>query len=230
MRPVAGLALLLLAGLSPPGAAADGASAVRQAAQQFLARHAGSYGSDTRVSIGSPDPRLRIAACPLPLVAELAAGIRPIGHTTVVVRCPGPTPWSVSLPAQVQVFGNVLVTTRALTRGATLRADDFVRRRQDLTTAAPGAVTDPALALGQKLRYPLGPGAVLNTGMLEVTPVVRRGQSVTIVSGAGGIEVRAQGEALGDGSHGQTVRVRNHQTRRVLNGTVEAPGLVRGDL
>ena len=228
MHAAAGLALvMLLAGFSTAASAADGASAVRQAAHRFLAQHARSFGNDARVAVDPPDPRLRIALCPQPLIAGLAPGVRPLGHTTVTVRCPCANPWSVNLPAEVQVYGDVLVTTRALARGATLSGEDFARRRQDLTTAAPGALTDPALALGQKLRYPLGPGAVLNAGMLDVTPVIRRGQTVTIVSGAGGIEVRAQGEALADGNHGQTVRVRNHQTRRVMSGTVEAPGLVR---
>lgn len=224
----AGLTLFVLlaaAGTTVP--AADGANAAREAAHQFLIKHARGFGSDARVAVEAPDPRLRLAPCARPLIAELAPGVRPIGHTTVAVRCPDTNPWSVNLPAQVQVYGDVLVTTRALARATILTGEDFVRRRQDLTTAAPGALTDPALALGQKLRYPLGPGAVLNAGMLEITPVVRRGQSVTIVSGNGGIEVRAQGEALADGSQGQTIRVRNHQTRRILSGTVEAPGTVR---
>lgn len=226
MRPAAGLAVvMLLAGISP--AAADGAGAAHAAAQRFLLAHARDFGTDARVSVEAPDPRLRIAACPQPLAAALAPGARAIGRTTVAVHCPGPNPWSVNLPAQVQVFGNVLVTTRALARGATLGGEDFMPRRQDLTTSAPGVLTDPTLALGQKLRYPLGPGAVLNAGMLEIVPLVRRGQTVTLVSGGGGIEVRAQGEALGDASHGQSVQVRNRQTRRVLSGTVEAPGLVR---
>lgn len=228
MRAAAGLSVaILLAGFSAATAAADGAGAARQAAHRFLVAHARGLGNDVRVDVDAPDPRLHLAPCRQALIAGLAPGVRPLGNTTVTVHCPGPSPWSVNLPARVQVYGEVLVTTRALARGTTLAGDDLAPRRQDLAAAAPGALTDPAQALGRKLRYPLGPGAVLNAGVLEATPVVRRGQSVTIVSGTGGIEVRARGEALGDGGPGQSVRVRNHQTGRVLNGTIEAPGLVR---
>lgn len=227
MRAAAGLSVaILLAGFSA-ATAADGAGAARQAAHQFLVTHARGLGNDVRVEVDAPDPRLRLAPCRQALIAGLTPGVRPLGNTTVTVHCPGTSPWSVNLPARVQVYGEVLVTTRALARGTTLAGDDLARRRQDLAAAAPGALTDPAQALGRKLRYPLGPGAVLNAGVLEATPVVRRGQSVTIVSGTGGIEVRARGEALGDGGPGQSVRVRNHQTGRVLSGTIEAPGLVR---
>lgn len=224
MRAAAGLAFAaLLASFGAGASAAD----VTGTAREFLLQHASAFGSDVRVAVETPDPRLRLAPCSRPLVAGLAPGMRPVGHTAVTVRCPGSAPWSVNLPAQVQVYGDVLVTTRALARGTALAEDDVARRRQDLTTSSPGALTDPTRALGRKLRYPLGPGAILHAGMLETTPVVRRGQVVTIVSGAGGVEVRAQGEALADGGPGESVRVRNHQTQRVVSGTVEAPGQVR---
>ncbi|MCK7583285.1 MAG: flagella basal body P-ring formation protein FlgA [Chromatiales bacterium] len=59
------------------------------------------------------------------------------------------------------------------------------------------------------------------SGMLEVTPVVARGQTVTIVLRRRRYRGARLGEALADGSHGQTVRVRNHRTQRVLSGTVK---------
>lgn len=224
------IALFVLLTGAPALAAAGAGSAAHAAAQAFLERHARAFGGEARVTVEQPDARLRLAPCRQPLAAELAPGARAVGPTTVVVRCPGPEPWAVNLPARVEILGEVLITTRALARGVTLEPGDFERRRQDLARVAPGALTDPGQAAGQKLRYPLGPGAVLNAGMLEVAPVVRRGQTVTIVSGRGGLEVRARGEALGDGGRGQTVQVRNHQTRRVLSGTIEAPGLVRVEL
>lgn len=227
MSRLAGTAFALLLANLPAYAGDDLAAALRQTAHDFLMQQARSYGDDIRVEVEPPDPRLTLAPCPGMPVAELAPGARAFGRTTVMLRCPGPQPWSVPLTARVQVLAEVLVATRPLARGVPLTPDDFLRRRQDLATATSGALTDPAQALGRRLRYPVAPGAVLTAGLLESAPLVRRGQTVTLVSGSGGFEVRATGEALADGGHGQTIRVRNRETRRVLEGAVEANGRVR---
>jgi flagella basal body P-ring formation protein FlgA len=56
---------------------------------------------------------------------------------------------------------------------------------------------------------------------------VRRGQTVVVISGSPGFEVRATGEALNDGQSGDRIQVRNRQSRRILEGQVEASGVVR---
>lgn len=227
MSRLAGTALALLLASLPAHADGEIAATLRQTAQEYLMQQARSYGDDVRVEVEPPDPRLSLARCASALRAELTPGARAFGRTTVMLRCPGPQPWSVPLAARVQVLAEVLVATRPLARGVPLTPDDFLRRRQDLATATSGALTDPAQALGRRLRYPVAAGTVFTTGLLESAPLVRRGQTVTLVSGSDGFEVRATGEALADGGQGQTIRVRNRETRRVLEGAVEANGRVR---
>ena len=50
---------------------------------------------------------------------------------------------------------------------------------------------------------------------------------MTILSEAGGIQVRMNGEALADGTQGKVVRVRNASSKRIVEGEVIAKGMVK---
>jgi len=202
-------------------------TSIETAAREFILKQARAYGGEPRVEIGAPDPRLRLAHCNLPLVAELPPGSRPVGSTTVGVRCPGNTPWSVYVPVRVQIFANILVAARPLARGVPLTEADLTLSRQDLTSVPGSALTNLSQAVGKSLRYPVATGAALNAGLLDQPALVKRGQTVTIVSVGQGLEVRATGEALADGATGETIRVRNLLTKKIIQGTVQDSGLVR---
>lgn len=230
MRTITFLGLLVFASAAQAGnhtPAGQSPLTIRQAAHTYLVAQAHLWSGDAQIEVSEPDPRLRLARCDQPLQAEFAPGARPMGNTTVWVRCPGHSPWSVYLPAQVRIFAQVLVAAHPLARGVALTESDFTTSRQDLAAASGSPLTVTSQALGKHLRYPLAAGTILSASMLESPPLVRRGQPVTIVSGGGGVEIRAAGEALADGGNGDTIRVRNLQTKRVLEATVQATGLVR---
>ncbi len=215
---------MLPAGAGEPSSQA---LAIEKTARDFMLAQARVYSGEPRIEVGTPDPRLRLARCDQPLVAELPPGSRPVGSTTVGVRCPGSSPWSIYLPVRVQIFADILVAAHPLARGVPLTQTDVTLSRQDLAVVAGTALTDPAQAVGKRLRYPVATGAALNAGLLDLPPLVKRGQAVTIVSTGQGLEVRAAGEALADGTSGETIRVRNLLTRKVIQATVLEAGVVR---
>jgi flagella basal body P-ring formation protein FlgA len=97
----------------------------------------------------------------------------------------------------------------------------------DLAALPPGAVTDPGQAEGKLLKRPLAPGLVLTAAVLEGRPLVRRGDTVTLLARAGGLDVRVKAEALGNGAAGQRIKVRNLSSRQVIEATVVAEALVQ---
>jgi flagella basal body P-ring formation protein FlgA len=179
------------------------------------------------VEAGALDTRLQLPACPAALATALAPGSRELGPVTVSVRCPGPKPWTVYVPVRVQQFIEVLVAARPLARGEEIRAQDVSLVRQEVSMVSGGYLTDPAELAGKRLKRPLAPGALLSPQALESPPVVRRGQSVTILARNNGFEVRMAGEALNDAAPGEPVRVRNLHTKKVVEGTVLRTGTVQ---
>jgi len=223
------LALLLAAaagGVHAETEAHESPAAIARAAHEFAAARARQLGGQARLDVGAIDAR-NLARCTQALSAETAPGAQPSGQWSIGVRCRGDSPWLVYVPVRVQVMAEALVASHTLARGATLGESDLARRPVDLATFGYGVLTDPGQALGKRLRFPVAAGAVLNSAMFEQLPVVKRGQTVTVVSGQPGFEVRVSGEALADGAAGSMIPVRNRATRRVIEGRVETSGLVR---
>ncbi|WP_255722486.1 flagellar basal body P-ring formation chaperone FlgA [Ectothiorhodospira lacustris] len=181
---------------------------------------------DVRISRGSLDPRLRLRACDTTLETFLPAGARMTGHTTVGVRCTAPSPWSLFVPMQVVVRGEVVVLERALPRGTLLSQNDIRLELRDLGNMHSGYLTDPAEVTNMVLRRALPAGTALSPQMVEPQRLVQRGQKVTLVAQNTDLSVRMEGQALADGAHGDRVQVRNLSSRRIVEGRVLSAGVV----
>ena len=85
-------------------------------------------------------------------------------------------------------------------------------------------LSDPQLAVGRVARRALGAGTLLGANDLVAPRIIRRGDSVALVSRRGGVEVRVAGKALGDAGQDERVSVENLSSRRVVQGIVAASG------
>lgn len=226
------LSLALCALALPPaalGSEVESHGNILKAARAFLTEQARQHHGDSlevRVVPGRLDSRLRLRACDTPLEAHLPPGGRLIGGTTVGVRCPGPSPWSLYVPMQVNVRGEVVIINRSLPRGTVLSSGDLRLERRELNSLHSGYLVDPERAKDMVLRRALSGGTVLTPHMVEPQRLVHRGERVTLISENSVVTVRMAGEAMADGSYGDRVRVRNLSSRRVVEGRVLSAGVV----
>jgi flagella basal body P-ring formation protein FlgA len=197
---------------------------IRQAAERFVAGIADGRGT-LHATAGHLDARLRLPACAGELTPFLSPGAVVRARTTVGIRCAAPA-WSVYLPVSVESEAPVLVARRSLRRGEVPLAADFDRSQRRVPGLAQDFAAEPEALAGQRLRRPLAAGELLATNMLERPPLVQRGQSVTAVTRAAGIEVRSSVEAMASAAAGDRVRLRNPATGRLLDGTVQPDGTV----
>jgi flagella basal body P-ring formation protein FlgA len=73
-------------------------------------------------------------------------------------------------------------------------------------------------------------GAILTTANLQARNLVESGQRITIVLDFQGLSVKTSGMALQSAALGQTVKVRNLQSQRVVEGIVSGSAEVRVSL
>jgi flagella basal body P-ring formation protein FlgA len=201
---------------------------IRDAARAFVLRQMAGGGAQQdaqEVSVGALDPRLQLSRCALPLEAFAAHGSRITGAGSVGVRCAVPKPWSVYVPVQVTHYAEVVVAARSLTRGTQLGADDVRLVRREMRGIT-DYFADVRHVIGKQLKRPLGGGAVLTAHVLEPARLVRRDERVTILVVSEALEVRMAGEALSDAAQGESVKVRNLISKRIVEGTATAPGVV----
>ncbi|ASR45164.1 flagella basal body P-ring formation protein FlgA [Xanthomonas citri pv. mangiferaeindicae] len=162
------------------------------------------------------DPALRMPRCAEPLQATRSGG------ATVEVSCPAG--WRLYVPVRVRRSQTVLVLARGVASGQTIAADDLIAERRDGARVAGAAVADPAEAVGRSARRTLLAGSVLTAGDLVSPRLVRRGDTIALVSRQAGVEVRMAGRALGDAGERERVSVENLSSRRVVQGIVDPAG------
>lgn len=211
------LAAWLALATCPGLVAASGFQAVESIRAAALSTFAGE-GPDAAVAEAHLDPALRMPQCDQALEARRSSA------ATVEVSCP--TGWRLFVPVKVQRSQSVLVLTRNVASGETITADLFMAERRDTARIAGAAIAEPAQAVGRSARRMLAAGSVLTTGDLESPRVVRRGDTIALVSRQGGIEVRMEGRALADAGVDERVRVENLSSRRVVQGVAGADGSV----
>lgn len=218
------LTVAATASLAQSAPARQDHGALRQAATQFLTVQAGGLPGQISVSVGAIDPRLNLAACAAP-EAFLPNGAKAWGKTSVGVRCTVPSPWTVYIPAMVQVHGEYLAAAVPLAQGQTIGPNDIARVRGDLTSLPPGIVTEHSQAVGYTVARTVALGAPLRQDALRSQQAVAQGQTVRLVSSGPGFKVTSDGRALANGSDGQTIQVRA-PNGQVVSGVARPGGLV----
>ncbi len=179
------------------------------------------------IEVSRLDPRLRLPLCAeQDLRATLESPQVPVGRVTVRMACEGESRWRLFVPAQVSLYQQVLVTTRPLGRSSVITPLDVSLMERDIGTLGDAYLTDPAAAVGMRLRRQVAADSVLTSNQLEQDEVVRRGDKVVISASSSQISVRMPGEALESGTLGSQIRVRNVNSGRIVTARITAPGQV----
>ncbi len=223
------LPLALVIFLACPGLATGtpAITNIQAEAVRFLTElHEGSKGK-AEITVARLDSRLQVHSCGEPLVGFLPPNGRTAGNITVGVRCPGPKAWQVYTSARVSIIRDVIVAARRLERGFEITPQSVTWSQRDLGTLYRGYLEDPKKFEGMRLKRGVPMGTVINPSMLEAKPLVQRGDRVTLVVSAGGMEVSAAGEMLNEAAAGQIVRARNLSSRRVVQGRLQPDRTIR---
>lgn len=198
--------------------------------RDFLLSHHTNQTEAPEVQIGPLDQRLRLPLCGGELEVFLPRAARPLGNTSVGVRCPGPQPWTIYLSATVRVFGHVQVANRFLPRGTILAATDLRTERRDLTSLPGGYVMASVPVIGKRMQRSLPGGSVIPPRALATAPIIKRGERIMILARQGTIEATSSGIALNDAALGDRLQVRNESSQRLIEGTVIAAHQIEVEL
>lgn len=110
----------------------------------------------------------------------------------------------------------------------TIRAMEVLTAADVVVTpdAVPGALSDPAEAVGQEARANLYAGRAIRPGDLGPPAIVERNQMVQLTYHHAGLAITTEGRALGRGGVGEQIRVMNIGSRNTVYGIVLIDGSV----
>lgn len=118
---------------------------------------------------------------------------------------------------------DTLVAARTIRSHAIIAAQDL----QSIAGTVPGALTHPASAIGQEARVVLYAGRPIRPEDIGAPAVIERNQLVTLIYARGGLEIAAEGRAMGRAGVGDALRVMNQSSRTTVTGRVTEAGTVR---
>ncbi len=201
--------------------------AIRAAAAAYIRSQLPPSAGVTQIVPGELDHRLRLVRCATAPHVLSAMTTVVLTRSTVGVSCAGPVRWTVYVPVTVVRRIPVLVLRHAVARDAHLTADDVTVETRTVTGLTAPFLGAPAELNGRRVERTLPAGTSLTVDMFKADLVVRRGQDVTLLVEAGGIEVRAAGRALQDAAAGGRLKVENVSSEKVVEGVAESSDTVR---
>jgi flagellar basal body P-ring formation protein FlgA len=219
--------LMVAASANAAPAATTTPAQLRDAAETAARAQYADAGSRVVIVPATLNPRLRLAACAHPLQTHLPTRQGTPSRVAVAVSCTGSPGWTIEVPVQLQVFRQVLVTSRPLARGDIAGPADVHTEERDVARLGYGYVESLDQITGHSLSRPLIAGVVLAPGDLNGRQTVHAGEEVALVADLDGIEVRTSGMALDGGDTGAHLRVRNGNSGRIINGIVVGAGEVQ---
>jgi flagellar basal body P-ring formation protein FlgA len=179
-----------------------------------------------RLMVGPIDPHLQLQRCSLPVKAVTGPGGHMRDRISVELRCPGTPPWHIYVPVRVIGTSAVTIAAHAIVAGSVLTDKDLRVEQRDIPELPQGYMDDPTVVVGLTASRPISSGAIITNQFLVAAKAVQRGQTVTLVSDAGGMSVRMAGRALSDGLLNQRVRVVNLSSGRIVEGVARSEQIV----
>ena len=133
----------------------------------------------------------------------------------------------VMLAGWVHLFKEIPCTVHPLEKDTVLSEKDVTSVRKDISKLPLNIVLNTKAAIGKKLKQSVRSGAYLRENMLDDVPAVNRGDQVLIVAESGTIRVTVMGETLEQGSPGDTIRVKNATSKKIISAEVVDASTVR---
>jgi flagella basal body P-ring formation protein FlgA len=120
----------------------------------------------------------------------------------------------------------VVVPAHDIPRGQVISESDLTYATVAGNALMAGVVTNFSAAKDMEARRLLHAGEAFRSDDVRRPIVVTRGETVTMLFKAPGVELTATGRAMGEGGIGDTVMVQNPASFRMINGVISAPGTV----
>jgi len=184
-----------------------------------------ALGDSLKINVGNLDRRLQLPTCPTAIKTEIKT-LPNNANATVKTSCRGDVRWTIYVPASATIYRDVVVASRSLLRGTELQDGDLTTMRMDIANLNGGYVEDYQRLLGMELTRPVRAQTPVKMNFVRLPDIISKGQSVVLRVKLASLTVETEGTALSNGHMGEKIKVRNDQSRRIVDGMVTGPGEV----
>jgi flagella basal body P-ring formation protein FlgA len=144
------------------------------------------------------------------------------GHIPVslILWAQGQKVREVRAQARLEVFAEVVVARNSLRRHQIVEEKDVHLVNRNITQQAGDVVTDLGEVLGKRVNLSVNTQEVLRKSMVEVPPLVKKGDRVILVVENTHFKITCMGEVKEEGRSGDRIKVTNISSKREVYGQV----------
>jgi len=127
----------------------------------------------------------------------------------------------------VDIFENIVVAKRRIKKGQIIGRDDIYLSKINISRISDDYINDPELIIGKIARHNILKGRYIKRWMVEIPPVIKKGERVIILAENQFFKITAPGISLEDGLLGETIRVINEMSRKEIYARVISDSIVK---
>jgi len=152
-----------------------------------------------------------------------------VGRTSipVIFRINGTYKKKIWVGVEIEVLTDVVVSSRRLDRYGIVSKEDLRLEKRDLARLPKNAVTRVQEVVGKRIKRRIDINSIITADLLDLPPVIRRGDMVTITVETDMLKITTLGQARENGLRGEMIKVLNIASRKEVFGIVLDPKTVK---
>jgi flagella basal body P-ring formation protein FlgA len=147
----------------------------------------------------------------------------------IVFKSNGRVLKKVKIEAETDMKVSIVYAARPIERGQTISENDIYLEEKDVSAVPQRVVFNPKEVIGKKAKRNIPASMMLRSNLVEYPSAVKKGDLVTILAQSGGLWISTKGEAVEDGIVGETIKVKNLRSKKIVGGTIVERGIVKVD-
>ena len=146
---------------------------------------------------------------------------------SVVFDVHGQSPKKAWATVKIEVETDAIVVQKPLNRNQAIEKDDVNVISMDMADLPSNYISSLEDVVGKRTLRAMNPKEVIRTDIVELPPMVKRNDRVSIVAESGSLRITAVGEVKESGSRGERVKVVNLSSNKEIFARVLDPQTVR---
>lgn len=173
---------------------------------------------ECQVVYPNTQPSFQLSQCDSAWQLKLLRPLQP-GRNGLEISCDSPW-WKQNLSIQLVIQKDIVALKRPVSAGQLLSAQDLTLIRYDIGSLSKDYFVNVAALVGKQIRRSFKSGSILSSDMIDQPMLVNRNDIVVIRLQRGPVSIELKGIAQENGRLGETIKVRNMQSEKLLRAKV----------
>lgn len=174
------------------------------------------------INVNPIDKRLNIPDCDEPLTANAKDSALEQSSISVRVECLS-SDWYLYVMVKTKQMQHVVVVNGVISPGTILSHDNLRLAKVEKQRLRSSTFADIESVIGARMKRRIRDGQPISPNQLCY---ICKGDSIVITADIGGLYVKTSGIAQQDGNIGDTILVRNTQSKKIIDAVVKSASLV----